>query len=338
MKWAYDLRSFAIFMVVVIHVTAGYVTYADAEPEFYGASLWWVANIMDSYSRWSVPVFVMLSGMFLLKSDASALEFYKRRMSRILIPVVFWSIFYIIWTIVKSYFNGNVISGIIDAIKYTILGKPYYHMWFLYMIPFLYFISPFLSKILNNSNRNEIITITAFSCIISIMATAFTFLMMKDGAKTPPSFFATTFLSYIGYFLLGAIIPHIKETSVRYASLLLFIASCSITALLAFKYGRSYFYDYISINVFISSVSIFIFFSTLKEKESNISKMLATLTLGVYLVHPLILEVSAYAWRHIFNMSVFSISYVLCLIAIVYIVSLFISLVFSKIPYLRKTI
>lgn len=62
MQWAYNLRVFAIFMVVVIHVTAGYVTFADTNPSFYGSTLWWSANILDSFSRWSVPVFVMLSG------------------------------------------------------------------------------------------------------------------------------------------------------------------------------------------------------------------------------------------------------------------------------------
>ncbi|EET2553968.1 acyltransferase family protein, partial [Escherichia coli] len=116
MQWAYNLRVFAIFMVVVIHVTAGYVTFADTNPSFYGSTLWWSANILDSFSRWSVPVFVMLSGYFLINGTDSTISFYKKRMTRILIPVLAWTMIYITWTIFKSYIKGDITLGVITSI------------------------------------------------------------------------------------------------------------------------------------------------------------------------------------------------------------------------------
>lgn len=51
------LRVIASFAVVLIHVTVSYIDDYSAD-----TSQWAILNLFNSLSRWSVPVFVMISG------------------------------------------------------------------------------------------------------------------------------------------------------------------------------------------------------------------------------------------------------------------------------------
>ena len=71
------LRVIALFMVVMIHVSAFY---------FFGEAVssktWMVAHFYDSLSRPAVPIFIMVSGMLLLSSNRpSTLSSFLRNRS-----------------------------------------------------------------------------------------------------------------------------------------------------------------------------------------------------------------------------------------------------------------
>lgn len=59
-----NLRVLATFMVVMLHVSAGYVTKNMDNFNLYFT----VGNLFDSFSRYCVPLFVMLSGAFVLSN------------------------------------------------------------------------------------------------------------------------------------------------------------------------------------------------------------------------------------------------------------------------------
>ncbi|WP_241901942.1 acyltransferase, partial [Vibrio breoganii] len=85
-----NLRAIAAIAVVLLHSSAKFVT-----NEYFMNDLqaWWAGNIFDSSTRWCVPIFVMLSG-FLLTSgekEESQYEFYKKRLNKIFIPLIFWT-------------------------------------------------------------------------------------------------------------------------------------------------------------------------------------------------------------------------------------------------------
>ena len=57
------LRALAVFAVIILHIASDYV-------EHYGEisnSDWWAANIYNGLVRFCVPMFVVLSGAFLLR-------------------------------------------------------------------------------------------------------------------------------------------------------------------------------------------------------------------------------------------------------------------------------
>lgn len=91
--WVSLARVIAAFAVVILHVSA-----CVFPPDLQlGTANWWWANGYDAATRWAVPVFVMISGGLLLvpgKKESLAL-FYKKRLSRILVPLIFWSILYL---------------------------------------------------------------------------------------------------------------------------------------------------------------------------------------------------------------------------------------------------
>ena len=116
------LRIIAAFAVVVIHVAC---LYSEGKISC-NDSFWWFANVFNSFSRWSVPVFIMISGSLLIKDNSfeNTSLFFKNRVKRILIPLVFWSVFFIGFNkYITGFFTIN------DTIGRLFIGEPYYHLW-----------------------------------------------------------------------------------------------------------------------------------------------------------------------------------------------------------------
>ena len=83
-----QLRVIAAFGVVVGHVSIWVVSMM--EPLSFD---WWVGSFGHFMARWTVPVFVMVSGALLLdpSKEDRPIDFYKKRMRRILVPLIFWT-------------------------------------------------------------------------------------------------------------------------------------------------------------------------------------------------------------------------------------------------------
>jgi surface polysaccharide O-acyltransferase-like enzyme len=93
--YADGTRVIGVLAVVFLHAAAtGVVRYGELP-----ALAWWTANLVDSSCRWAVPVFLMLSGALNLDPERreSAGKFYRRRLTRVGIPLAFWSAFYFAW-------------------------------------------------------------------------------------------------------------------------------------------------------------------------------------------------------------------------------------------------
>jgi len=60
--YGYVLRILGAVAVVAVHVASfGVLLFGKVKPLD-----WWGCNLVDSFSRWTVPAFIMLSGAFLL--------------------------------------------------------------------------------------------------------------------------------------------------------------------------------------------------------------------------------------------------------------------------------
>ena len=169
--WINNARILACFVVVLLHVSAGVVTGIQNTDSAY----WWIGNVFDSLSRWCIPVFVMISGMLLLDKakDEPLRVFYRKRLSRILVPLLFWTLFYLLF----RYFGEPLVHGkpvsILTLAGSVLNGVPYAHLWYLYMLVGLYLLVPFLRKIAWHSTRNELLFLCSALFALSILGEVF---------------------------------------------------------------------------------------------------------------------------------------------------------------------
>lgn len=85
--WIDILRIAACFLVVLAHSCDFFVAQFETLPsDFLAGALW------GSLVRPCVPIFVMITGVLLLPVSEPMGVFYKKRMSRVLIPLIFWGI------------------------------------------------------------------------------------------------------------------------------------------------------------------------------------------------------------------------------------------------------
>src|SRR4030095_7640839 len=119
------LRVFAVFMVVVIHVSAPVLYEFGIMPSSF--AMW--ENFYDSLSRMSVPLFFLTSGYLILGKSETILEFYKKRLIKVLVPLMAWSIFYFLW-LHSEYFNGqhNVIEVVYSMLNAIYTGPVVFHL------------------------------------------------------------------------------------------------------------------------------------------------------------------------------------------------------------------
>ena len=84
------LRAIATVSVIILHVAAtGWLSYDITSIE------WNAINIYDSIVRWTVPVFLMISGALFLKKDVSIKDLYIKYIPKMATVYMFWSAFYV---------------------------------------------------------------------------------------------------------------------------------------------------------------------------------------------------------------------------------------------------
>lgn len=336
MIWLDNSRIFAIYAVVFLHVAAGVVTRNDI-----GTQHWWFGNIYDSVVRWCIPVFVMISGALLLDPNKKEdlLTFYKKRLSRILLPILFWSVFFLCRDFFQDSVKGSEPTGI-ELLKRLLSGKPHFHMWFLYMILSLYIFTPFFRKIVAHSTKNELIFLVVVLFVFAAGNSAY-----EDFYSGPPKLFVNWFLSYTPYFFSGYLIRQDNTYPSKAILLIIFALSSIFTVLGCYFVGVKsnltkgfYFYNYLSVTVIPMSISIMYFLKQMTSPifSQNFSMKLSTLALGVYLIHPLILEHLNYKGlgAMLFN-PIISIPVVA---TFVFVTSLVSAWIIYQVPYLRRTI
>lgn len=84
---SYDIIRFvAILIVFSIHCMAGLDAQRDSDTNIF------ISNLLHAFQGIGVPLFVLLSGALLLGKQESPLVFLKKRMVRVLIPFLSWSV------------------------------------------------------------------------------------------------------------------------------------------------------------------------------------------------------------------------------------------------------
>lgn len=340
MVWIHNVRILAVFAVIIVHTAASVVLQSSFSSEF-----WWAGNLWDSSARWSVPVFVMISGALLLTGGHSEtlLGFYQKRLSKILWPLVFWTIFYLIWSqiiprpLATTHPSRNPYLAM--AIQLA-TGQSYYHLWFLYMIVGLYVFTPIFRVIVEHVTKAELVFFVALTFIFALINSLAELIKFTGSHQS-----FVRFISYIPYFFMGEIVRRYDLVHYKNGLLSLLGASLVATAFGCFWLSKTagletglYFYDYLSITVVPMSISLMFL---LKKWDMPIisegfTKALSGLTFGIYLAHPVVLDILS-----LFGVSGGTFSPIIC-IPLVSILTFTISAVavfiLTKLPYLKYVV
>ena len=140
------LRVLATCAVVLMHVLTGAVDVMDASimPEYRGL----VLSVMDLVT-WCVPVFLLISGYLFLnpEREISYPVMMRKYCRRIALAILLFGVPYAASELVVAEKSFRVMM-IPEALKMTLTGHTWSHMWYLYLILFLYLITPLLKKVL----------------------------------------------------------------------------------------------------------------------------------------------------------------------------------------------
>ncbi len=327
------LRTIATFLVILVHISGGYVF--NSKDNLTLDSSFWFANIVDSLSRICVPLFVLISGMFLLGRNETFKESYQKRSIRIVIPLVFWSVIYVLYRIAIMYFIENTIDLKL-LVSSIIINGPFYHMWYLLMIVSIYLITPIINIVIPQITRKTLWGVAILLLVFGMFNHSY------NNYLNNKVFFLLWFVNYLGFFILGYLIKVDNRKFSFGALTLIYILSSLLIAFLTHYtiklYDSVYFYGYVTPFVIIGSLSFFKIFHQL-ELNRNIFSKISHLTLGIYLIHAGVLDVIDLTLKH---SNINYLNNAIIGIPIKFSAVLFFSLitvwVMSKIKFVRKVI
>lgn len=140
------LRVLATCAVVLMHVLTGATDVTDASivPEYRSLLL----SVMDLVT-WCVPTFLLISGYLFLNPERTLTYpvMIKKYCRRIALAILLFGVPYAASELVVAERTFRIMM-IPEALKMTLTGHTWSHMWYLYLILFLYLITPLLKKVL----------------------------------------------------------------------------------------------------------------------------------------------------------------------------------------------
>ena len=162
--WIDLLRVTACFLVVFAHCCDPFVARFDTDrPTFLqGCAL-------GSAVRCCVPLFVMMTGVLLFPVRNGMSEFYKKRIGRIAVPLIFWSVMLPVLYFIYLNYITTTDNPTIDMSAFTLektitkiwtfifnFNYDTTPLWYLYMLVGLYFIIPIFHAWLERATRKDI--------------------------------------------------------------------------------------------------------------------------------------------------------------------------------------
>lgn len=294
------LRVLACLLVVWQHATEFY--YIGDNGIFSAGNQASVIGWLNSLARTSVPLFVMLSGYFLLPMrDVSASAFFKKRFARVLLPFGCWCIAYAVY---YTFWRGDSMADCLVHIAHTPInwGTEVGHLWYVYMIMGVYAIIPVISPWVRQCGKNEMrvyLLVWAFTTLLPYIHLVWPDVLGECSWNPTPTFYY--FNGFAGFLLLGSYVRKYGAPSWQ-ASAAMLVVGYVITAAV-FNHQASVVtqatdaelsWNFCTINVAMMTLGLFGLISRVKlNATSLVSRIVchaAVISYSVYLAHIMVLN------------------------------------------------
>lgn len=295
-RWPENLRVFASFAVVMIHVHAWDISKLSNSNKI-------GYLVIDLLCYWSVPVFIMLSGGLLLRPDKLQNTeppslFFKKRWRRMIRPTLVWAIVALLWGIAVIKQSGEEIVSRIAT------GTPNDPQWFLFMLLGLYLLTPWLRILLAIPHFDH----KFLSGLVGLLYSFnFVSILQQSAGFTVEPIFPVDSLIYMDLYLLGIIVSNPDIWS-RKTDIFIW-AACLITTILGLVVSilkpellancRFVLINYHSPLIVLQAVSIYRM--TLRQFPDSSSVIdtrframisrVADWSFGIYVIHPFVLTI-----------------------------------------------
>jgi len=288
--WINNLRVIALFAVIVLHTSAVLLSQYGKVP----LGNWFAADIYNALVRFAVPVFVMITGALLLHRDYDLGDFFKKRLSKIITPFLFWSLVYVwySWHIDEISFDNDAWTNIKQVLHQLKYGSSY-HLWYVYMLIGLYLIIPILSRFIKAATEKEIRYFLLVWLLIMLITQPYL-------SPYNPQIDERYFTGYIGYLVLGHYLAFHQFKAVKQWHMIsLFVLMLVIITLGTWwlyetqsPYG-TLFYEPLSPTVVLLSTGAFLMARFSRPMSSpvliRIRDFAGSFNYGIYLAHALLL-------------------------------------------------
>lgn len=286
------LRTIAVIMVVLLHVNASNMQgVANGTVDVFSSTIIMTISVI---TRIAVALFVLISGRYVIKSldNMSIKEFYKRRVPRLVIPLLAWSIFYFIICLIGIK-GTTIITFAKDFATGFAFNMMVIHLWYLYMLLGLYLITPILYNILKNSSLKKGMIIAVSLCIFGSIVE-----IIKVVSGT--NIWIFWWLEFMGLFSMGYMLKEYKakkKFNFLIGAVVIEIIATILSILLITRGNKigMMFHGGVVLNTQLTAIFVYIFMNSCEVKDNLLSKW-SKYSFGIYLIHPVFIVTILMSW------------------------------------------
>ncbi len=297
------LRTVACFAVVMLHVTA-LNTY---NVEFISQE-WNIFMFYESVVNWAVPTFVMISGAVMLNKDYA----YKRILMKTLkISQIFfvWSALYLIFDF--CIYGMSTYSD--NALWLQVFLQGHYHMWYLIMLAGLYLIVPIMKGMIDKASSRKAYVLLAIVLTFTVPTVMDLLQQSKVGGVLRNTVVGAFYraltnvhddlnfhltMGFAAYFVIGYEMVHFINISAHKCWILgclCFFIGIVITffeiMISNSKEAAGFFMQHYQVAILLQSAGILLIMKSLQGRKIVLwLGKISPLTLGIYIIHPMIIE------------------------------------------------
>ena len=285
------IRVIAIFLVVLVHVTAPSLLTED-----YFVEGWEICLSMNVMARLGVPLFFMISGaLFLNPEKRIDCSYLRKKIIRLVVAFfVFSTLYSVFWFLCKQHFCFSFDDIIHLCLPRFING--WFHLWFLQALVVLYILTPVLRVIIIDKMICSYFTILLF-CVCSLFPFIGNFINFEPYIGELLTNMSFQLPQYTLFFILGYICSQFQYEIkpwillVGVCAILLITIFFDISQSVAMGHPAILWSGYLSPFIIVCSCLVFLFLKKIVPNySSKMIQMLSANSFGIYLTHVFLIE------------------------------------------------
>ena len=327
------IRVFACLSVIAIHINAITRDNFITNNKTYYA----LFTLLDSFTRAGVPLFLMLTGYFVLKKEEDYKTFIKKKMPKLIIPFILFSFVYYLYLV----YDTNISFNILNFIKRLFNNEIYYHLWYMYTIILIYLFIPYEKVLVDNLKQKDLLRLIITTFIIGNLFLTINLLTKRYNHPFLSACLLPNLIIYNNYVLLG---HYLSKYDFKNKKLIYILGLISV---LFMPIVDLFFIDgNVRNDVMLTATSILPVFYTLgiyylikdnydklkiNKKVKKLIENYSRLSLYIYLSHVLVMNITVKILSNywIYDRFVENILFTIIVFIITAIVSYFISIIFD---------